>query len=101
KQDMGESKYDMRPTLYHYNPLDGDPATWPNGVPPKHDPGPSDGSGTVPPDSGGQPGTGTEPGTGVGEGAGSGTPEQPEQVGSISGGPEESGGYGEGDILVE
>ncbi len=101
KQDMGESKYDMRPTLYHYNPLDGDPATWPNGVPPKHDPGPSDGGGTVPPDSGGQPGTGTEPGTGAGEGAGSGTPEQPEQVGSISAGPEESGGYGEGDILVE
>jgi len=35
KQDLGVSKYDMRPHLYHYNPLDGDPATWPDGVPPK------------------------------------------------------------------
>ena len=32
---MGVSKYGMRPHLYHYNPLDGDPATWPDGVPPK------------------------------------------------------------------
>lgn len=35
KQDLGVSKYDMRPHLYHYNPLDGNPATWPDGVPPK------------------------------------------------------------------
>ena len=34
KQDMGVSTYDMRPHLYYYNPLDGDPATWENGVPP-------------------------------------------------------------------
>ena len=34
-QDLGVSRYKMRPHLYHYNPLDGDPATWPNGVPPK------------------------------------------------------------------
>lgn len=34
KQNLGVSTYDMRPHLYHYNPLDGDPATWPNGVPP-------------------------------------------------------------------
>lgn len=35
KQNMGVSKYDMRPKLYHYNPLDGSPSSWPNGVPPK------------------------------------------------------------------
>lgn len=35
KQNMGVSKYKMRPSLYYYNPLDGDPANWPNGVPPK------------------------------------------------------------------
>lgn len=35
KQNMGVSKYQMRPHLYHYNPLDGDPASWPNGAPPK------------------------------------------------------------------
>lgn len=35
QQDMGVSRYKMRPHLYHYNPLDGDPATWPNGEPPK------------------------------------------------------------------
>jgi len=35
KQNMGVSKYQMRPHLYHYNPLDGDPSSWPNGVPPK------------------------------------------------------------------
>lgn len=35
KQNLGVSTYDMRPHLYRYNPLDGDPATWPNGQPPK------------------------------------------------------------------
>ena len=35
QQDMGVSRYKMRPHLYHYNPLDGDPATWPNGMPPQ------------------------------------------------------------------
>ena len=34
-QDMGVSRYKMRSHLYHYNPLDGDPATWPDGVPPQ------------------------------------------------------------------
>ena len=34
KQDLGLSKYDMRPHLYRYNPLDGDPATWVDGKPP-------------------------------------------------------------------
>ena len=33
-QNMGVSKYKMRPNLYHYNPLDGDPATWVDGKPP-------------------------------------------------------------------
>lgn len=35
KQDMGSSKYSMRPNLYHYNPADGDPSTWPDGKPPQ------------------------------------------------------------------
>lgn len=40
KQDMGLSKYKMRPHLYYYNPADGDPSTWENGTPPKYvDPG--------------------------------------------------------------
>lgn len=34
KQTMGASKYAMRPHLYHYNPLDGDPSTWVDGKPP-------------------------------------------------------------------
>lgn len=33
KQDMGSSKYKMRPNTYHYNPADGDPSTWVNGKP--------------------------------------------------------------------
>lgn len=59
KQDMGTSKYATRPHIYYYNPLDGDPATWPNGQPPKPATDPS----TVPdpvtpaPD----PETGTDP----------------------------------------
>jgi membrane-associated protease RseP (regulator of RpoE activity) len=35
EENLGVSRYKMRPHLYRYNPLDGDPATWPNGVPPK------------------------------------------------------------------
>ncbi len=34
KQNMGVSRYKMRPETRFYNPQDGDPATWPNGVPP-------------------------------------------------------------------
>ena len=34
KQDMGGSKYKMRPNTYFYNPADGDPSTWVNGKPP-------------------------------------------------------------------
>ena len=33
KQNMGTSKYNMRPNSYHYNPADGDPSTWVNGKP--------------------------------------------------------------------
>ena len=43
KQDMGVSKYKMRPKTVYYNPLDGDPTTWVNGKPatsaPATDPG--------------------------------------------------------------
>ena len=61
---MGGSKYKMRPNTYHYNPADGDPATWPNGTPPQ--PGgttsPVDPGVTTPPsDSGITP---IDPGTG-------------------------------------
>ena len=44
KQDMGLSKYKMRPTTLYYNPLDGDPETWVNGQPPQ-----SGSTGTTPP----------------------------------------------------
>ena len=45
KQDMGKSVYKMRPKTILYNPADGDPATWPNGVPPGQAPPPAE---TVP-----------------------------------------------------
>lgn len=32
-QDMGKSKYNMRPNTYYYNPADGDPSAWENGRP--------------------------------------------------------------------
>ena len=65
KQDMGGSKYKMRPNTYYYNPADGDPSTWVNGqppAPPSADPGtttPADPGTTTPAD----PGTTTDPGT--------------------------------------
>lgn len=34
KQNMGTSIYKMRPKTILYNPADGDPSTWVNGVPP-------------------------------------------------------------------
>ena len=37
-ENMGVSRYKMRPHLYWYNPLDGDPATWVDGVPPQPTP---------------------------------------------------------------
>ena len=42
---MGKSVYKMRPKTILYNPADGDPATWPNGVPPVQAPPPAE---TVP-----------------------------------------------------
>ena len=42
KQDMGKSVYKMRPKTILYNPADGDPATWPNGVPPVQAPPPAE-----------------------------------------------------------
>ena len=34
EQTMGASTYKMRPKTIYYNPADGDPTTWVNGVPP-------------------------------------------------------------------
>ena len=60
KQDLGLSVYKMRPTVYHYNPADGDPSTWVGGQPPAVDPGTTD-PGTTDPGTT-DPGT-TDPGT--------------------------------------
>ena len=79
KQDMGTSKYATRPHIYYYNPLDGDPSTWPNGQPPKPatDPGTSTDPVTPEPD----PGTGTAPVTPAPDpGAESGEPADPAPV---------------------
>ena len=65
KQDMGGSKYKMRPNTYHYNPADGDPSTWVNGKPgggSATDPGTT----TAPED----PGTTVDPGAATDPGAG-------------------------------
>ena len=62
KQDMGGSKYKMRPHLYYYNPADGDPSTWVDGKPPQ----PGTGGST---ETGGNTGTGgTETGGNTGTG---------------------------------
>ncbi|NBI10757.1 hypothetical protein D1641_12145 [Colidextribacter sp. OB.20] len=77
KQDLGVSVYKMRPTVYHYNPADGDPTTWVGGQPPQDpgtttpvDPGttpPVDPGTTTPADPGttapSDPGTTPDPGT--------------------------------------
>ena len=34
-EDLGVSKYKMRPEIVYYNPLDGDPTTWVDGKPPE------------------------------------------------------------------
>ncbi|MGI5963276.1 MAG: VanW family protein [Lawsonibacter sp.] len=77
KQDMGVSNYKKRDNLYHYNPLDGDPSTWPDGVPPK-------------PDTGTSSGTGTETGTDV-ETGGSGIPDTGTETGAETGSSSNSG----------
>lgn len=48
KQDMGTSKYNMRPNTYYYNPADGDPSTWVDGKPAA--PEPPAGPGAVTPE---------------------------------------------------
>ncbi len=68
KQDLGTSKYKMRPNLYYYNPLDGEPSTWVDGKPPAApSSGSESGEGAVVPDPGAtapDPGTVTpDPGT--------------------------------------
>lgn len=67
RQDMGVSVYKMRPTVYHYNPADGDPATWPGGQPPAPGTYTDPGTGVTPSDPGTtpDPGTETDPGTAV------------------------------------
>lgn len=68
KQDLGVSVYRMRPKTILYNPADGDPSTWVNGVPPQPgaatDPGTSTDPGTATdPGTSTDPGTATDPGT--------------------------------------
>ena len=93
KQDMGGSRYKMRPNTYHYNPADGDPSSWVNGKP--ADPGtaapeqPAD-PGTAAPEQPVDPGTTTpeqpvDPGTATPEqpvDPGTATPEQPVDPGA-------------------
>ena len=90
KQDMGSSKYSMRPNLYRYNPADGDPSTWPDGKPPQ--PGADPGT-EVPVDPGTETGGTTAPGTEGGAGSGTGEGEtgadQPGQDQPASGQPED------------
>lgn len=57
RQNMGVSDYKMRPSVYHYNPADGHPSTWPDGRPPAA--------------------PGTDPGTTTPENPGTTTPEDP------------------------
>ena len=45
---MGASTYKMRPKTIYYNPADGDPTTWVNGVPPQPATTPSTGENTTP-----------------------------------------------------
>ena len=59
KQDLGVSSYEMRPKTILYNPADGDPASWVDGVP-----GTGQTTETVNPGDGGQTGQTTDPGTG-------------------------------------
>ena len=77
KQDMGFSKYKMRPTTVLYNPADGDPSTWVNGVPGTGGTATDPGTGTADPGTGtaADPGTGTavDPGTGTTTDPGTGT----------------------------
>ena len=89
KQDMGGSRYKMRPTTYRYNPADGDPSTWVNGKP--GGTAPVD-PGTTTPEQPVDPGTTTpeqpvDPGTAAPEqpvDPGTATPEQPVDPGAAT-----------------
>ena len=48
EQTMGASTYKMRPKTLDYNPADGDPTPWVNGVPPQPATTPSTGENTTP-----------------------------------------------------
>ena len=48
EQTMGARTYKMRPKTIYYNPADGDPTTWVNGVPPQPATTPSTGENTTP-----------------------------------------------------
>lgn len=90
KQDMGTSTYKMRPNLYHYNPADGDPSTWPDGVPPK--PNTSTGGSTQ---TGGTTGSGTGGSTQTGGTTGSetgGSTQTGGTTGTETGGSTQTGG---------
>ena len=77
KQDMGLSKYKMRPKTILYNPADGDPSTWVNGVPGTGGTATDPGTGTADPGTGtaadANTGTTTDPGTGTAADSGTGT----------------------------
>lgn len=80
-QDMGGSSYKMRPHTYYYNPADGDPTTWVNGVPPTDPVTPVDPGTTTPVD----PGTTVppvDPGTETPTDPGGTAPEVPEDPGT-------------------
>ena len=97
KQDLGVSRYKMRPHTYYYNPADGDPATWVNGQPPQPtvDPGTTTDPGmTTDPGATTDPGTTADPGGTTDPGATTdpGTTTDPGQTG-------ENGPAGEGGDL--
>ena len=67
KQDMGVSVYRMRPRTILYNPADGDPATWVDGVPGTGQT--TDPNQPVDPGTATDPGAATDPGTATDPGA--------------------------------
>ena len=64
EQIMGASTYKMRPKTIYYNPADGDPTTWVNGVPPQPATTPSTGENTTPSTTAETPATETPAETG-------------------------------------
>ncbi len=99
-QTMAPSKYATRPYLYHYNPLDGDPASWVDGKPPQpgETAGPetetpiAPGSQVIDPSGTGGEAAGGEGGSAAGgEGAG-GTGSEGAGGAAAGGEPDEAGG---------